>query len=68
MNLEDFGKTAFLGVLKFETVTLPSFSRTTSYLVGSGLGLLFKKLSLGCFFLIEYFELLANFEIVSYFG
>ncbi len=61
MNLADFENTVFLEVLKFERVTFPSFSKLTSYLLGSGLGLIFKKLSLGCFFLKENRELLAYF-------
>ena len=65
MNRADLAKTAFLGFLKFEMVTLPYFSRLTSYLVGSGFRLTLMKLSLGCFFLIEYLELLAYLLIVS---
>ena len=68
INLEDFAKTVFFGVWKLESVTFPYFSRLTSYFVGSGLGLFLIKLSLGCFFLIEYFELLAYFVILSRLG
>ena len=64
MNLADLANTAFFGFLKLETVTLPDFSRLLSYLVGSGLGLILIKLSLACFFLMEYLELLAYLLIV----
>lgn len=68
MNREDLEKTVFLAVLKLDKVTLPSFSRFISYLLGSGFRDGFIKLSLGCFFLKEYLELLANFVIESIFG
>ena len=65
---DDLGKTVFFGVLKVDRVSLPSFSRITLYLDGSGLRLALIKLSLACFFLMEYFELLANLETDSKLG
>lgn len=70
MNLADLENTVFFDVLKLDRVTLPSFSKLISYLLGSGFTLRegFMKLSLGCFFLKEYFELLANLVMDSTFG
>jgi hypothetical protein len=68
MKRDDLGKTVLLGVLKVDRVSLPSFSRSTLYLEGSGFKLTLMKLSLACFFLMEYLELLANLVIVSKLG
>jgi hypothetical protein len=68
MKRDDLGKMVFLGVLKVDSVSLPSFSSSTLYFDGSGFKLALMKLSLVCFFLMEYLELLANLEIVSKLG
>ena len=68
MNRDDLGKTVFLGVLKVDRVSLPSFSRSTLYFDGSGFKFALMKLSLACFFLMEYLELLTNLVIVSKLG
>lgn len=57
-----------MGVLKFEMVTLPSFSKLTSYFEGSGFKLDrfdLRKLSLAFFLRMENLELLANLEMES---
>lgn len=68
MNLADLENTVFLEVLKLDSVTLPSFSKLTLYLLGSGLRSGLMKLSLGCFFLKEYLEDLANLVMDSRLG
>jgi hypothetical protein len=55
-------KTVFFGVLKLDSVTLPSFSMLELYLLGSGLSLGMIKLSTECFFPSEFLGLLLNLE------